>query len=161
METGNIEFKRAIYLHNANNLNKTTIDYKLENSLEFINEPLFTEIIRLEQDNGFHDRSRDFDYWLYFRDETNWQRCARTGLAKTKHCNLFEGNISRELNLTTTTSKGKNFETPHHLVIVQSNDLQISLTVDIFKDFYITKKEILKYFIKDHNTKHGITKKSL
>src|SRR5690606_25641316 len=120
------------------------------------NEPLFTEIIRLEQDNGFHDRSRDFDYWIYFRDETNWQRCARTGLAKTMFNTLFEGNISRELNLSLKTNKDKNYETHQHLVIIQSNDLYKSLTVDIFKDLYIRKREVLRHFIKDHYTQHGI-----
>lgn len=161
METGNIPFERAVYLQTSINETKTVIDYSLQCKDKAINEPLFTEIIRLEEDNGFHDTSRDFDYWLYFRNDTNWKRCARTGLAKTNINTILEGNISMEINLSTKTSKGKNFETPQHLIIVQSNDLLNSLTVDIFKDFYIGKKGTLKYFINDHYTKHGITKKSL
>ncbi|PKQ45912.1 hypothetical protein [Confluentibacter flavum] len=161
METGNIEFIRAVYFQTSTNETKTIINYGLQSNDEVINEPLFTEIIRLEFDNGFHDRSRDFDYWLYFRDETNWKRCSRTGLAKTNINNVLEGNISRELNLTTKTAKGTNFETPQHLVIIQSNDLHKGLTVDIFKDFYVRKKEILKHFLKEHYIKHGITKKEL
>jgi hypothetical protein len=159
METGNIEFKRAVYLQTSINEPKTIINYGLYSNDKVINDSLFTEIIRLEFDNGFHDRSRDFDYWLYFRDDTNWKRCARTGLAKTNINNVLEGNISRELNLTTKTAKGTNFETPQHLVIIQSNDLHKCLTVDIFKDFYIRKKEILKHFLKEHYIKHGVTKK--
>lgn len=160
METGNAEFKRAVYIQTSTNKSETTINYTLKNGIDEVNDPLFTEIIRIELDNGYHDRSRDFDYWLYFRDETNWTRCARTGLANTNLKNVFEGNISRELNLTTKTAKGTNFETPQHLVIIQRNDVDKSLTVDIFKNFYIRKREILKYFINDHIQMHGITKKS-
>ncbi|MCK7589275.1 hypothetical protein M0G43_01680 [Subsaxibacter sp. CAU 1640] len=159
MKTAEIEFLRAIYSKTSSKVNDTIIEYNLLANDEVIDEPLFTPIVRLELDNGFHDRSRYFDYWLYFRNDTNWKRCARTGLAKTDFNYILEGNISRELNLSTKTAKGKNFETPQHLVIVQSADIHSYLIVDIFKDFYIRKKQILKHFIKDHIKEHPATKK--
>ncbi|RBP34474.1 hypothetical protein DFR65_101367 [Oceanihabitans sediminis] len=154
MNTGNIQFKRATYLQTGTNQKRTTIDYETK----FNNDPLFSKTIRLELDNGFHDRSRYFDYWLYFKYD-KWYNSAKTGLANTNIKNVFEGNITRELNLTTKNHKGRNFETPQHLVIIQSTNICKSLTIDIFKDFYICKKEILKHFIVDHIKKHNIIKK--
>ena len=113
----------------------------------------------MELDNGFHDRSRDFEYWLYFRNDTNWKRCKKTGLAKTDFNNLFEGNISIVLKLQEKTSKGTDFETEKHLVIVQSENIYNSLTIDVFKDFYIRSKVVLKHFIKEHHYLYSITKK--
>lgn len=154
MKTGGIDFKRAVYMQTSTNkdntiLDYTLLDYTLKDGFPDV-DPLFTEKIRLEKDNGYHDKGRSFTYWLYFRDDTNWKRCTRTGLANTSFKNVFEGNISRELDLTTKTEKGKNLETEHHLVIVQSFNSKECLIVDIFKDFYIYRKPILQVFLKDH-----------
>lgn len=159
METGSVKFKRAVYVQTSTNGLKTTIDYTATNDLNIINDPLFAEIIRLELDNGYHTRSRYFEYWLYLKFDL-WGNALKTGMATTGIKDVFEGNISRELHLSTKTPKGKNFETPQHLIIVQSNDLFKGLAVDIFKDFYIHDKQILRRFINDHIQKHVITKKS-
>ena len=161
MRTGNIEFKRGVYNITSINKDNTKFDYELQSNIIATQEPLFTEILRLELDNGFHHRSRDFDYWLFFRDDTNWIRCSSTGLAKTEFLNLLEGNIPIELNLQKKTYKGTNFQTEQHLVIVQSKNIFDSITVDIFKDFYIRSKVILKHFIKEHHDLYSITKKEL
>lgn len=150
MKTGGIDFKRAVYMQTSTNKDNTILDYTLKDGFPDV-DPLFTEKIRLEKDNGFHKDSRVFTYWLYFRDDTNWKRCTRTGLANTNFKNVFEGNISRELDLTTKTEKGKNLEIAQHLVIVQSFYSQEFLIVDIFKDFYIYRKPILQVFLKDHS----------
>lgn len=149
MKTGNVEFDRAIYLRTEINSNNTTWTYELRKSTNNKNEN-FTEKIRIEVDNGFHEKSRYFDYWLYFRDETNWKRCKKTGLAKTNHSNIFEGNISIELLLNSKNEKGKNFETPKHLIIVKEINNFEKLEIDIFNDNYIHDKRILKLFIDEH-----------
>lgn len=161
MRTGDIGFKRGVYKMTSRNKDNRIFDYELQSNIVATQEPLFTEILRLELDNGFHDRSREFDYWLYFRNDTNWRRCSRTGLAKTGYTNLLEGNIPIELNLQKKTYKGTNFQTEQHLVIVQSKNIFDSITVDIFKDFYIRSKTTLKHFIKEHHDLYSITKKEL
>lgn len=161
METGNIVFNRAVYLQTSINEPQRIINYNIKEGSKLEKDTLFTEVIRLEFDNGYHDRSRYFDYWLYFRNDTNWKRCLHTGLANTKIKNVLEGNISRCINLSVKTDKGKNFETPQHLIIAQSNNLKSYLIIDIFKDFYIPKKTVLNHFINEHYINHMITKKEL
>lgn len=150
MKTGGVHFTRGIYEFTSSNPDNTTLNYNLKNRNKVLKQHLFTDILRLEKDNGFHDRSRKFDYWLYLRDDTNWKRCKKTGLAVTAFNNILEGNISRELELTQKTKKGKNLETPQHLVIAQFRDLNQYVILDIFNNFYISNPGVLNAFIMDH-----------
>ena len=152
MKTGEIEYKRKQYiLYHVNN-DKTKYNYKITGDTEIKKGSLFTEKIRIESNNKYHDHSPlEFKYWLYFRDDTNWIRCTKTGLAKTLYINVFEGNISKEIELQGKTHKGKNWEYPVHLVIVQrSNDLK-TVIVDIFRSFYTHKPKVLNAFLREHN----------
>lgn len=154
METGNVKFERGIYYRYSVNEHEVIFNYQLKSKSTIFKNSLLTEIVRIEKDNGFHDRSREFDYWLYFRNDTNWKRCFRTGLAKTSLIEFFEGNISKELNLQMKNSKGKNLETPQHLVIIKQNDNFENISIDVFKDFYIHDKRLLKIFIDEHFQKY-------
>lgn len=154
METAGVSFDRAIYKLSSVNEKGTTINYSISLFNEVVNDYLFTDVVRIQLDNGYHDRSRYFDYWLYFRNTSNWKKCRKTGLAKTGITNVLEGNISRPLNLSIKDKKGNNLETPQHLVILQKNDKFDTIIIDIFKDFYLPDKTKLSYFIKDHITKH-------
>jgi|TARA_B110000037_G_scaffold216891_1_gene276842 hypothetical protein len=148
MKTGNIEYVRAVYYLKSSNIDKTLIDFELLDHKRL--DEFFTKKIRIEKDNGYHDRSRFFNYWLLFRNDTNWKRCLKTGLVKTSREFVFEGNISEELFLVGKTSKGKNWENPKHFLIVQfSKDCQ-TLVVDLFKDFYPHKKELIEIIIDEH-----------
>lgn len=149
-KTGNLKFERAIYGITSVNTENTISHFKKEIASKTGNNKLHTDIIKIEKDNGFHDRSRFFENYLYFRTDTNWNRCSKTGLALTQFVNVFEGNISQFIELDCKTIKGKDFETPKHWVIVQSlNDNKI-IVVDIFKDFYPVSRELRKAILNEH-----------
>ncbi|GAA4940509.1 hypothetical protein GCM10023314_11680 [Algibacter agarivorans] len=148
--TGNLKYERAIYGRTSTNDAKTMSYYKKEISSKSNGFELCTDIVRIEKDNGFHDTSRFFENYLYFRNDTNWLRCSKTGLSFTQFSKVFEGNISQIVELNTKTAKGKDFETPQHWVIAQLlNDNKI-LVVDIFRDFYPVSKELQKAIIQEH-----------
>lgn len=159
METGNVKFNRGIYFRNIINPVSNFFTYELEKSPQVENK-FITPIVRIEKDNGFHDRSRFFEYWLYFRNDKNWKRCNKTGLAQTNFKNLFEGNISRVLNLSTKNIKGKNFETEQHLILLYQLNGFEKIIIDVFENFYIHDKGLLKVFINEHFYKHGLIKYS-
>ncbi len=149
MKTANIKFSRGIYTYSSINKDETVRDYKLlKTDLE--QNKIFTEIIRIEKDNGFHDRSRKFEHYLYLRNCTNWKRCSKTGLAFTQINNVFEGNISRVVELQNKNKKGKDFETPQHFTIVQFLENKNIIVLDIFENFYPHPKELLNKFIAEH-----------
>ena len=154
METGNVKFERAEYFRISKNDKDVIFDYEITSFKKTFENSLFFDKIRVEKDNGFHDRSRKFDYWLYFRNDTNWKRCKKTGLAKTFFIDVFEGNISKELNLRFKNHKGRNYETEQHLIILKmQNDFE-KLIIDVFHDFYISDKVLLKIFIEEHLQNH-------
>ena len=144
MKTGNLKYIREIYKLDSVSPDKKYRTYKT-------NEPkdLFTNIVRVEKDNGYHDRSRFFEHWLYFRNDTNWKRCIKTGLAKTAKRLVYEGNISELVKLETKNPKGKDWENPKHFVIVQFANNNI--VVDIFKNFYPRSKTLIRHIINEHN----------
>lgn len=149
LHTGNLEYKRAIYnLTNTNSLN-TIFDFTLKD-LNLKNDSIFTDIIRIEKDNGFHERSREFENWLYFRDTTNWKRCKRTGLAITEKQSIFYGDITQEVILKTKTTKGKDYETPEHLILVQIDKDFKNVVIDVFKYFHTYKQPLIELIIKEH-----------
>jgi hypothetical protein len=151
METGGIQFERGVYELTSSNDNKTTFDYHLIDTNPINGDSLLTEIIRIELDNGYHDRSRSFSHWLFFRADT-WKKSPKTGLAKTPIERLYEGNIPRELTLDTKNKKGKNYQTEQHLIIAHGfND---GFIVDVFKNSYIRRNNVLNIFIKEHYEKH-------
>lgn len=150
MKTGNLEFFRAVYGLEKSNDKGTTYDYTLLNEVEPGGYDLHPEIIRIEKDNGYHDRSREFDYWIYFRDETAWTRCTRSGLAFTNISNVYEGNISEEIALQMKTKKGNNHENPKHFIVCQFYDNWRGLVVDIFKDFYPIKRPLINAILWEH-----------
>lgn len=149
LQTGNLHFKRAIYSFTNKNSLDTTFDFTLQD-LNAENDTLFTDIIRVEKDNGFHDRSREFENWLYFRDATNWKRCKRTGLALTSKNGVFYGDITQEVILQTKTPKGKDWETPEHLILVQIDEDFKKVIIDVFKYFHTYKKVLIEQIIKEH-----------
>tara|TARA_R110001606_G_scaffold374090_1_gene531745 strand:- start:530 stop:1009 length:480 start_codon:yes stop_codon:yes gene_type:complete len=149
LNTGNLEYKRAIYNFTNKNSLDTVFDFTLED-LNSSNDNLFTDIIRIEKDNGFHDTSRDFENWLYFRDTTNWKRCKRTGLALTTKENVFYGDITQEVILKTKTPKGKDWETAEHLILVQIDKDFKKVVIDVFKYFHTYKKPLIALIIKEH-----------
>lgn len=148
-KTGNLIFDRAIYELNSISSDKRIKDYKKiecsSNELE-----LFTDIVRVEKDNGFHASSRYYENYLYFRNDTNWKRCNKTGLALTPLKNVFEGNISQVIEIDAKTPKGKNFETPQHWVIAHFLKKQKILVIDIFKEFYPVSKDLQKAIVLEH-----------
>lgn len=150
VKTGNKKYFRALYGFDKKNDLNTTFDYRLINTIEPEGRELLTNIVRIEKDNGFHERSRFFEHWLYFRDATNWKRCTKSGLAFTEHYSVFEGNISEPIYLTAKTPKGRDYENPKHFLICQSLDNWRALVIDLFKDFYPAKKEVLGAIIKEH-----------
>ncbi|GGW58601.1 hypothetical protein DFQ11_101932 [Winogradskyella epiphytica] len=158
METANIDFIRGVYEKTSSNKDGTRIDFKRITPVTQ-NNTLLTDIARLELDNGFHDRSRFFEYWIYFKSDA-WVRSSKTGLANSNITNIFYGDIPRTLNLITKTNKGKDFENPQHLIFVYGSDIKKKFVVDIFKDFYITDKTLLLLFLRDHYIKHIYTKKN-
>lgn len=153
MKTGNLEYTRNFYeLVNVNN-DVTILDYVIKLNTNLSKNSLFTEKIRIEKDNGYHDRSREFEYWLFFRDDTNWKRCTNTGLALTnkKESFVFEGNIPETVILKTKTSKGKDWKNPKHFVIFQFSEDCRTVVIDIFKNFYPHKKELINHIINEHS----------
>ena len=157
MKTGGIEYLRGIYKINTNKSNENFKYYNLLNTelLEKCN--LFTDLLRVEKDNGFHEKSRWYDNWLKLRNTENWETCTRSGLAFTKIERVYEGNISQVLDLKTQREvhlRGKvyykPYENPKHLLIAQVDEFAEVLVLDIFKDFYPNKREVLNLFIKEH-----------
>jgi hypothetical protein len=149
LNTGNLEYKRAVYNLANKNPAETVYDFTLDdlnNTIDFI----FTDIIRIEKDNGFHERSRDFKNWLYFRDATNWKRCKRTGLALTQKNGVFYGDITQEVILKTKTPKGKDWETPEHFILVQIDKDFKKVVIDVFKYFHTYKKSLIELIAKEH-----------
>ena len=150
MKTGNLEYSRKFYTLFSECQNGLIKDYQIKFSSKLDDKSIFTEIVRIEKDNGYHEKSKDFDYWFYLRNDTNWKRCSKTGLAITNKKFVVEGNISQSIKLTTKNHKGKDFENPKHLVLLQfSVDLK-TIVVDIFKDFYPRDHKLIELIIKDH-----------
>ncbi|MBG7612102.1 hypothetical protein IU405_07555 [Polaribacter sp. BAL334] len=151
MKTGNKEYIRAIYvLDSSIELTDKKREYILaEKNNNLVNEVLKNRI-KIEKDNGFHDRSREFEYWLYFRNDTNWSRCYKTGLAKTSLNYIFEGNVSEPIILKNKTAKGKDHENPKHFVLLQFSKNGNEVIIDLFMDFYPFKKALIELIIKEH-----------
>src|SRR5690554_3517360 len=149
MKTGNLTFYRGIYSFEKGTPNDPIKEFELVNKEIIKDCDLFTKIIRIEKDNGFHDRSRFFEHWIYFRNDTNWKRCKKSGLAKTQLPFVFEGNISRPVILKQKTKKGKDFETPQHFIVIHSIESWKTLVVDIFPNFYPVQKGILRLILKE------------
>ena len=151
MRTGNKDFIRAIYVLDINSNNtETKREYVIQEKINFQLDNVLKERIKIEKDNGFHDRSRQFDYWLYFRNDTNWSRCFKTGLGKTSLKYLFEGNVSEPIILNTKNIKGKNCENPKHFILLQFSKNSETVIIDLFKDFYPFKKALIELIVKEH-----------
>jgi hypothetical protein len=151
MRTGNKEYVRAIYkLDSSFNNTATTREYILAENNSDLVDNILKDRIRIQKDNGFHDRSRYFDYWLYFRNDSNWCRCFKTGLAKTSLNYVFEGNVSEPVVLNTKTDKGKDWENPKHFILLQLSENSDNVIIDLFKNFYPIKKALIELIIKDH-----------
>ena len=151
MKTGNKEFIRAIYkLDTSSNNTETKREYIFAEKNNNLVDEVLKKRIKIEKDNGFHDRSRLFDLWLYFRNDTNWSRCFKTGLAKTSIKYVFEGNISEPIILKTKNNKGKDWENPKHFILLQFSENSGTVIIDLFKDFYPFKKALIELIIKDH-----------
>ena len=151
MRTGNKEYSRAIYvLDSSFNNTATTREYILAKNNSDLVDDILKDRIRIQKDNGFHDRSRYFDYWLYFRNDSNWCRCFKTGLAKTSLNYVFEGNVPEPVVLNTKTAKGKDWENPKHFILLQLSENSDNVIIDLFKDFYPFKKALIELIIKDH-----------
>jgi len=157
MKTGNLEYTRSFYSYVSSNKGKNTDqketfrDYLITDINKLQESSLLTKKIRIEKDNGFHKRSRFFEYWLYFRDETNWKRCTKTGLAITNYKFIFEGNIPEKIDLNQKNEKGKEWENPKHLIIMQFIDDTKIIILDVFKDFYPHKKDLINLIISEHD----------
>jgi hypothetical protein len=151
MKTGNKEFIRAIYVldTSSNNTDKKS-EYIIDKKNSSLVDKILKERIKIEKDNGFHERSRYFEYWLYFRNDTNWCRCLKTGLAKTSINYVFEGNISEPIILKNKNLKGKDHENPKHFILLQFSENYETVIIDLFKDFYPFKKALIELIIKEH-----------
>ena len=151
MRTGNKEYVRAIYnidtSYNNTDIKREYVFAKNNNSLI---DKVLKSRIKIEKDNGFHDRSRHFDYWLYFRNDTNWSRCFKTGLARTSIKYVFEGNVSEPIILNVKNNKGKDWENPKHFLILQFSKNSETIIIDLFKEFYPFKKALIELIIKEH-----------
>lgn len=151
MRTGNKEYLRAIYVLDTSSENtETKREYVLDEEENPLIDKILKKRIKIEKDNGFHDRSRYFDYWLYFRNDTNWCRCFKTGLAKTSIKYVFEGNVSEPIILNTKNKKGKDWENPKHFLILQFSKNSKKVVIDLFRDFYPFKKALVGLIIKEH-----------
>ena len=150
MKTANIDFIRGVY-HLSKILENDDKYYKLENKELLNDEVLQTETVKLEKRNYFNSKTLDFEYYLRLRTDTNWQRCAKTGLAFTNTTNVFQGNISAVMDLGQRRENGKPFENPKHFVIAQLINDSKTLVLDIFKDFYPVNRDARKCFINEHN----------
>ena len=151
MKTGNKEYIRRVYkLDQHYKSNDRIKEYIFLENQNILRDNILKERIRIEKDNGFHDRSRFFEYWLYIRNDSNWKRCSKTGLAKTKKKYVFEGNVSEFINLNTKNEKGKDWENPKHFVLVQFSDDTKNVVIDLFKNFYPVSQNLINLFIKEH-----------
>ena len=147
MTTGKKEYKRVIYTFDKCNKDNTARYYQINNNST---DEVFTQKLKIEKDNGFHDRSRFFEYWLYFRNDTNWQRCRKSGLSNTSIKNVFLGDVSELMILNKKTNKGSDWQYPKQLLIVQfSKDIN-TIVIDCFKDFYTNKRDLVNVIIKEH-----------
>lgn len=158
MKTGNLEYLRSVYSFVSSNKGKDTNDpetfrdYLLTDKSKLNECNLLTEKIRIERDNGYHRRSRFFEYWLYFRDETNWKRCTKTGLAITNKKLVFAGDIPELINLNQKNEKGKEWENAKHFIIIEFSPDTKTIVLDVFKNFYPQKKELIPLIIKEHQS---------
>jgi hypothetical protein len=151
MRTGNKEYLRTVYvLDTSSNNTDTKREYILAKKNNYLIDEILKERIKIEKDNGFHDRSRQFEYWLYFRNDTNWSRCFKTGLANTSIKYLFEGNVSEPVVLNIKTNKGKDWENPKHFILLQFSKNSDTVIIDLFKEFYPFKKALIRSIIKEH-----------
>jgi hypothetical protein len=151
MRTGNKDYLRAIYTLDTSYKNTDKIkQYILVKKNNYLIDKILKERIMIEKDNGFHDRSRQFDYWLYFRNDTNWSRCFKTGLGKTSLKYVFEGNVSEPIILNTKNIKGKDWENPKHFILLQFSENCETVIIDLFKDFYPFKKALIELIVKEH-----------
>jgi hypothetical protein len=151
MRRGNKDYLRAIYIldtsyYNTSNAKK----YILAEKNNYLIDKILKERIKIEKDNGFQNSSRQFDCWLYFRNDTNWSRCFKTGLGKTSLKYLFEGNVSEPIILNTKNIKGKNCENPKHFILLQFSKNSETVIIDLFKDFYPFKKALIELIVKEH-----------
>jgi hypothetical protein len=159
MKTGKIDFIRAQYKRTSANADETKTDFNLIGFDDNTAEPL-TEIARLEKDNGFHNRSLEFDYWLYLKPDL-WKNSIKTGLAFTGIDNVLFGDIPRELHLKAKNDKGKNFENPQHFIVVHSLNLKQGFTIDVFKNLSFRKKKLRDLFIREHFIEHIYKKRTV
>jgi len=95
--------KPIIFTYEPVKVNKTSTTYQLVNT-QRIRQPQpddkFTELIRLEVDQGFSKAK--CDYWFRLRDKSNWSKCTRlSGLFRTIKPNIFYGDIRVGRNLKT------------------------------------------------------------
>lgn len=151
MQTGNLRYFRGIYALKKGTEKNPIKEFELINTDILKDCKLFTNVLRIENDNGFHDRSRFFKYWLFLRNETNWKRCKKSGLANTQLPFVFEGNLARPVRLEQKTAKGKDFETPQHFVVAQSMNNWNTLVLDIFPNFYPVQKRLQTAILNEHN----------
>jgi hypothetical protein len=151
MRTGGKDYLRAIYtLDTSYNNTAKAKQYILAEKNNYLIDEILKERIKIEKDNGFHDRSRQFEYWLYFRNDTNWSRCFKTGLANTSIKYVFEGNVSEPIVLNTKTNKGKDWENPKHFILLQFSENSETVIIDLFKEFYPFKKSLIELIVKEH-----------
>jgi hypothetical protein len=149
MKTGNLDFKRAVYNLTGINSIQDTFDYKIEKKI--INSSvLLPEVIRLEKDNEFHDRSRYFDYWLYLKYGKYWNTSKKTGLALSSVFSVTYGDIPRDVILKKKNHKGRDWETAQHLVIVQLGKDFKTIVVDVFEGLSVNKKDLVQLIIQEH-----------
>ncbi len=149
METLNLKYTRAIYKLEYQNEEGTIKDFQMCKN-EGSKGHLFTNMIRIEKDYGFHRRSRYFDNWLYLRNESNWRRCTKSGLAFTGYLNIYEGNIPSFIKLPVSEGSWRKIENPEHFLIAQiSQDLHY-VALDIFEGFYPHKRELIQYILSAH-----------
>lgn len=150
MQTGNLRYFRGIYALKKGTEENPIKEFELINTDILKDCKLFTKVLRIENDNGFHDRSRYFEYWLFLRNETNWKRCYKSGLAKTQNDFVFEGNLARPVRLEQKTAKGKDFENPQHFIIAQSINSWNTFVLDIFPNFYPVQRKLQTAILNEH-----------
>lgn len=150
MNTGNLRYYRGIYALKKGTSTTSIKEFELINT-DILNDcKLFTKILRIENDNGFHDRSRFFEYWIYLRNDTNWKRCKKSGLANTQFPFVFEGNLAQFVRLEQKNHKGKDFENPQHFIVAQSINSWNTFVLDIFPNFYPVQKRLQTAILQEH-----------
>lgn len=151
MFTGNKSFLRAEYILDSSRINsEIKREYVLANKNSTLVHEILRERIKIEKDNGFHETSRQFEHWLYFRNDTCWTRCYKTGLAKTSNEYVFEGNIPEPIILKSKNYKGKDWENPKHFILLQFAENYNKVVIDLFIDFYPFKKALIELIVKEH-----------